>query len=97
MENIKQHVQYIADRIENEGEAYDYLQDALNIEYVVSSKGEYLGARVLVAFGNPIVWIDTLAEMVEGYWLGDRASVPFKDNLGLDEALSELWDSKLGR
>jgi hypothetical protein len=96
MENIKQHVQYIADRIENEGElsAYDYLQDALNIEYVVSSKGEYLGARVLVAFGNPTVWIDTLAGMVEGYWLGDRASVPFKDNLGLDEALSELWSSR---
>lgn len=112
MESIKQHVQYIADclenppaewndgrDIENEGEfsAYDYLQDALDIEYIVNSKGEYLGARVLVAFGGPNTWINTRTGMVDGYWCSDSASVPFKDNLGLDDALAELWDIKLGR
>jgi len=112
MENIKQQVQYIADclenppaewneegDLENEGEfsAYDYLQDALDIEYVVNSKGEYLGARVLVAFGGPNIWVNTRTGMVDGYWCGDNASVPFKDNLGLDEALSELWNSTISR
>ena len=103
--DLKNHVQSIADNLTNpdlmelndDGEhvsAFDYLQDTLDIEYIVNGKGEYLGARVLVAFGGPVVWIDTLAGMVEGYWLGDRASVPFKDNLGLDEALSELWSSR---
>lgn len=112
MENIKQHVQYIADclenppakwnegrDIENEGEfsAYDYLQDALDIEYIVSGDGSYLGARVLVAFGDPNIWVNTRTGMIEGYWWGDSASVPFKDNLGLDDVLAELWDSKPGR
>jgi hypothetical protein len=65
MSDIKNHVQQIAAMLSNgfgdeknaDGEdssAFDYLTDALDIEYIVSSKGEYLGARVLVAFGGPI-------------------------------------------
>lgn len=78
---------------DNEGEfsAFDYLQDVLDIEYIVNGKGEYLGARVLVAFGGPNIWIDTRRGVVDGYWWRDRASASFTDNLGLDEALSELW------
>lgn len=110
MENIKQHVEYIADQlsnpeqqdwnegrdIENEGEfsAYDYLQDALDIEYIVNGKGEYLGARVLVAFGGPNIWINTRTSTVEGYWWNDKHFAPFVDNLGLDDALCELWESR---
>ena len=80
--------------VENEGEftAFDYLQDALDIEYIVNSKKEYLGARVLVAFGGPNIWINTRSGVVEGYWWGDRATATFTDNLGLDEALQELYN-----
>lgn len=79
--------------IETEGEfsAFDYLQDALDIEYIVSSKGEYLGARILIAFGGPDIWIDTRRGVVAGAWWEDTASARFTDNLGLDDALSELW------
>lgn len=79
--------------VENEGEfsAFDYLQDALDIEYIVNSKGEYLGARILVAFGGPNIWVDTRRCIVEGAWWADHATARFTDNLGLDEALSELW------
>lgn len=79
--------------IESEGEysAFDYLQDALDIEYIVSSKKEYLGARVLVAFGGPNIWINTRTKTVEGYWWGDSAFASFQDNIGLDEALEELF------
>lgn len=109
MESIKNHVESIANNltnppeewnegrdIDNEGEfsAFDYLQDALDIEYIVNSKGEYLGARVLVAFGGPNIWIDTRLGMVDGYWWSNKASTPFTDNLGLDDALSELWNCK---
>ena len=105
--DIKQHVQSIADNltnppwnewnegrdVDNEGEfsAFDYLQDALDIEYIVNSKGEYLGARVLVAFGGPNIWINTRTKTVEGYWWSDSASASFQDNIGLDEALEELF------
>lgn len=106
-EDIKFSVKYIADQltnpdfdelnkdrdIESEGEysAFDYLKDALDIEYIVNSKKEYLGARVLVAFGGPNIWINTRTKTVEGYWWSDSATASFKDNLGLDEALEELF------
>ena len=69
--DLKNHVQSIADTLSNgfdlssindDGEyttAFDYLQDALDIEYIVNGKGEYLGARVLVAFGGPNIWVNT--------------------------------------
>ncbi len=106
MEDIKNHVQSIADNLTNppaewnegrdidsEGEysAFDYLEGVLDIEYIVNSKGEYLGARVLVAFGGPNIWVNTRTHMVEGAWWGDSANASFTDNLGLDDALSELW------
>jgi hypothetical protein len=69
----------------------DYLTDALDIEYIVSNTSEYRGARVLVAFGGPNIWIDTKRGMVDGCWWGESASVPFVDVIGLDDALSELW------
>lgn len=109
MSDLQKHVQSIADNlknppeewnegrdIESEGEfgAYDYLQDALDIEYIVNSKGEYLGARVLVAFGGPNIWVDTRRGVVEGAWWSDSAKVPFTDNLGLDDALEELWNCR---
>ena len=101
MSDIKNHVQEIArklsegfgDETNADGEeftAYDYLSDALDIEYIVSSKGEYLGARVLVAFGGPNIWINTRTHTVEGYWWGDSAYAGFTDNIGLDDALREL-------
>ena len=107
MSDVKAHVQSIADNltnppwdewnegrdIDNEGEfsAFDYLQDALDIEYIVNGKGEYLGARVLVAFGGPNIWVNTRTGTVEGAWWADCAEASFTDNIGLDDALSELW------
>ena len=74
--------------------AYDYLQDALDIQYIVTGSGEYLGARVLVAFGGPNIWINTQHECVEGYWWGDSAKAYFSYNIGLDDALEELWNCR---
>jgi hypothetical protein len=104
---LREHCEQIAERLrtgvfddfepEEEGEeptAYDFLQDALDIEYVVNTKGEYLGARVLVAFGGPNIWINTRSGMVEGAWWGTRANVPFYDGIGLDDALEELWNCR---
>jgi hypothetical protein len=107
--DLQNHVNSIADNltsppdewnkgrdIESEGEfsAFDYLQDALDIEYIVNGKGEYLGARVLVAFGGPNIWVNTRTGTVEGHWWSDSATASFRDNLGLDDALSELWNCK---
>ena len=105
MNGLKEHVKFIADSLSNleqleewakeyeqeDFSAIDYLQDALDIEYVVGSDGEYRGARVLVAFGGPNIWINTRSKQVEGYWWGESASASFDDEIGLDDALAELW------
>ena len=72
-------------------DGFDYLQDALDIEYIVNKDRDYLGARVLVAFGGPNIWINTRTKLVEGYWWGEYAKASFDDGIGLDDALSTLW------
>lgn len=104
MKDIENHVKDIARRISeadfdrnddgDECSAFDYLEDALDIEYIVNSKGEYLGARVLVAFGGPNIWVNTRTKTVEGHWWGDSAYASFSDGIGLDEALEELWNCR---
>ena len=101
--DLQKHVESIArtlsegfaeDELNYDGEpmsAFDYLQDALDIEYIVDKDGDYLGARVLVAFGGPNIWIDTRRHMVDGYWWQDKASASFTDGIDLDGALSEIW------
>lgn len=71
--------------------AFDYLSDALDIEYRVGSDKEYRSAEVLVACGGPNVWIDTKRNMVVGAWWGDRFEAPFSDEIGLDDACEELF------
>jgi len=102
-DKLQHHVNEIARRLSegfdsadltDDGEemtAFDYLEGALDIEYIVNSKGEYLGARVLVAFGGPNIWVNTRTGIVEGAWWADRAEASFTDNIGLDDALAELW------
>ena len=76
---------------ENEQSAFDYLQDALDIQYIVDGNKEYLGARILVAFGGPNIWINTQSKQVEGYWWQDKYTESYRsDELGLNEACSEL-------
>lgn len=101
---IKDHVQQIIKNLEtgfpnelNQDDepysAFDYLSDVLDIEYTVSSKKEYLGARVLVAFGGPNIWINTRTKQVEGYWWGDSCIMSYEnDAMDLDSALSELYN-----
>jgi len=71
----------------------DYLMDALDIQFIVNGNKEYLGARVLVAFGGPNIWIDTLNNRVEGAWWRDKATVYYdRDCMDIDDALRELWE-----
>ena len=71
---------------------FDYLEGVLDIQYIVTGEGEYLGARVLLAYGGPNIWLDTQKQMVEGHWWGDSFSASYhSDIMDIDGALSELW------
>jgi len=102
-QDLQNHVNDIARRISeadfdrnddgDECSAFDYLQDALDIEYIVASdRKTLLGARVLVAFGGPNIWVNTRTNTVEGHWWGDSASATFTDSIGLADALEELFN-----
>ena len=102
-DKLKRQVQCVIEGIEEieedelnwDGEAYtayDYIGDALDVEYVVGSDGSFRGARLLVCFGGPNVWVDTKTDMVEGYWRDTSYSESYSDNIGLHAACEDLWE-----
>lgn len=72
--------------------AYDYLTDSLDINWILNNDRTYRGARVLVAFGGPNIFVDTERGIVEGFWWGEYAKASFDDNIGLDDALNDLYN-----
>lgn len=70
---------------------YDYVCEALDINYRVNSRGEYLSAEILVTFGGPNIWVHTTGR-VEGFWWGSHATASF-DAPELDDAARELYES----
>ena len=102
-DRLKDQVEYIAEHINRcfEGElnqddeqytAFDYVCEALDINYVVNSDKTYKSARILVAFGGPNIWIDTATKKIEGYWWNDYAEAYYDDEVGLDQACEELFN-----
>ena len=73
---------------------FDYFSDVLDIQYTVGYDRTYKGVRMLVAFGGPNIWVDTMTGNVELYWWSDRASYPL-DRLtidAIDDVAAELWE-----
>lgn len=72
----------------------DYLDDALDIEYIIASDREtVLGARILVAYGGPNIWIDTRKQIVELFWWGDYACAEYHtDAMDIQGAIEELYN-----
>ena len=71
--------------------ASKWMEDTYDIRYLVDSSKRFLGAELLVAGGGPTIWVNLNSKEVEGYWGSDRVTVPFTDNLGLDEYCEEMY------
>lgn len=53
---------------------YDYFEDHIyDIEYTISDDFDYRGARVMITYGGPNIYINTNNKRVELYWWGDTA------------------------
>jgi len=73
--------------------AADYLKDILDYRITISRDKEYIGSRILVAFGGPNIWINTVDKCVEGYWGSDAVKrYYYKDNLGVDDYMEQLYE-----
>lgn len=52
---------------------YDYLDDVLDIDFVVNRYKEYKACSICVGFGGPNIYIDTWERAVCLYWGGTQA------------------------
>lgn len=52
---------------------YDYLENALDIDYITNSRKEYKACRIMVACGGPNIYINTWEKKVELYWWTEEA------------------------
>ena len=86
------------DLIEGEWEQcslYDYLEDVLDIEYTIQSDRQTVkGVRLLVAFGGPNIYVDTIKKAVTLYWWTEYAEYALDTDVcdDLDEIAQEHWD-----
>ena len=68
------------------------LEDALDINYTVDAKGEYLGANILMAFGGPNIWVDTRYDRIDGYWGGEHIWLSYNDAHDLHGQCEDLYE-----
>ena len=92
---LKSQVLHQINRIEKpeeEEDISDWFNNVLDIQYIVNQKKEYMGARLLVTFGGPNIWVDTQYNKVEGYWGTDTEVWSYEDNLGIDNMCQDLFE-----
>lgn len=71
---------------------FDYLDDLLDYEYTFGSQREYKGCSIMLTWGGPNIFVNTISRCVEGYWGQDRVSVPISHEASdrIDEFMQEL-------
>ena len=74
-----------------DGTLYDYVNEALEVEYTMNLSGELRGVKILVVFGGPNVYINTRTAKIEGYDNGEHLEI----NLDFD-VLREIEDIIIG-
>jgi len=71
--------------------AHDWMEGTYDIRYLVDREKRFMAAEILVAGGGPTIWVDTWDNEVKGYWGADRVTVPFADNLNLNDYCEEMY------
>lgn len=73
---------------------YDYFDDVLDIDYLVNYQKEYKGARILVAWGGPNIYIDTISGNVELYWGTESAKYRMRSDVidAIDEWAEDYFN-----
>lgn len=72
---------------------WDYVNDALDFEFTIDSRKNYLGAKIYVALGGPTVWIDTRKKTVELRWGADSATALLSYDAAeqLDDTMADIY------
>lgn len=54
---------------------YEYIDEALEVEYTMNLWGELRGVKLLVTFGDPDIYINTRTAKIEGYTNGEHLEI----------------------
>ena len=96
-EQLRRMCKSIANQISDgdkwEKTAHEWMERVYDIRYIVDREKRYYSAELMVAGGGPTIWVNLNTKEVEGYWGSDRVTVPFIDELGLDDYLEEMYAS----
>ena len=73
---------------------WDYMEDILDIDFVVSRDREYRSCEICVAWGGPNIYIDTASSYVKLYWWTEYAEYPlsYAARDAIDEWAEEYWN-----
>ena len=97
-QQLERMVKNIAEDITDENNTMKQLEAFMDgvysKEWITHEDHTYKAARLLVAGGGPNIWVNLQTNTVDGYWGSDKFSWSFQDNIGLDEYLQELHESK---
>lgn len=71
------------------------VEDALDVEYTVSSTGEMLSVRIYIGLGGPTTYIDTRDMVVRCCWGSDRAESAITSAVAeaVNDFYSEIYSS----
>ena len=97
-QQLERMVKNIAEDITDENNTMKQLEAFMDgvysKEWITHEDHTYKAARLLVAGGGPNIWVNLQTNTVDGYWGADKRSYGFVDNIGLDDYLQELHESK---
>ena len=70
----------------------DWFESVLDINWICHQDKSFRGAELLVAFGGPNIYINTVTKKVEGSWGGSSQVASYQDSIGLEDFCEELFD-----
>jgi hypothetical protein len=92
MSELQEYVESVAQSIKNAADLMEYIENALDVEYIVGADRKYRGVRILITCGGPNVWIDTTRRAIEGYTMSEHASTGLPRCDEIDEILEETFN-----
>lgn len=76
---------------------WDYFEDRVyDIKYTIDGDLDYVGARVMIAFGGPNIYIDTCNCQVELFWGSNKACayINYKTRDAIDAYFEDLYNMR---
>jgi hypothetical protein len=70
-----------------------FVNDALDINYLISASGKYMSSKIIIGLGGPTTWIDTDSKQIIQCWGGERVQTPAPWDAceQIDEIVGEMY------